>query len=173
MIDLYPAKLKAQGVRYAVWNILCFSRVPFSDATDVFAALQWGKDPQTGKLFEPSRCQLSFPLTGKQMTKYICLLDLETREMVYLDANLAGNVQSANSNGTILEKNMPSFMEYLDTLPSVHNLFSESVSENSSGYILYSDKDTELLQGEISAYIFKPENKLNKYKPLDINHLLS
>ena len=62
MIDLYLDKLEAAGVRFAVWNILAYSRISFSKATDVFAALQWGENAQKGKLFEPSRCQLSFQL---------------------------------------------------------------------------------------------------------------
>lgn len=171
VIDLYLDKLAAQGVRYAVWNVLCFSGIPFSQAEEVFSTLQWGENAQKGKLFEPSRAQLSFPLTGESKTKYICLIDLKTREMVYLDANLRGNVQSANSNGGILEKIMPAFMEYVESLPSVHDLFAESVDESSDIHVLYSDKDTEIKNG--SAYVFRPENKANEYKSVDINALLA
>jgi len=170
MVDLYPSKLREMGVRYAVWNVLCFSNIPFSDAEDVFAALQWGTDAQSGELFEPSRCQLSFPLTGKQFTKYVCLLDLETNEMIYLDANLSGKVHSAAGNGEILEKTLPAFMEYIHALPSVYDLFRESVTDNGI-HVLYSDKDIELKN--TSAYVFRPENKENKFKAVDLNSLLS
>lgn len=171
LIDLYPSQLLKSGVRYAVWNILCYSKVAFADAEDVFAALQWGKDAQKGKLFEPSRCQLSFALTGKQMTKYICLIDLKHRKMVYLDANLHGNVASALENSNSLEKNMPPFMEYLDSLPSIYDLFCESVDENGKAYIVYSDRDVDLQ--DVPAYVFKPENNLNKYVPVNVNTLLT
>lgn len=170
MIDLYPSKLREMGVRYAVWNVLCYSNIPFADADDVFAALQWGTDAQSGKLFEPSRCQLAFPLTGKQLTKYVCLLDLETNEMIYLDANLSGKVSSAASNGEILEKTLPAFMEYIKALPSVYDLFKESISDEGI-HVLYSDKDVELK--DTSAYVFRPENKENKFKPVDLNSLLA
>jgi hypothetical protein len=171
VIDLYLEKLVLQGVRYAVWNVLCFSNIPFSAASEVFSTLQWGEDAQKGKLFEPSRAQLAFPLSGDSKTKYICLIDLVSREMVYLDANLAGNVSSAVNNGGILEKNMPAFMEYVNSLPSVHDLFAESADENSDTHILYSDKDTELK--DVNAYVFRPENKTNKYKSVDINSILT
>lgn len=176
LIDLYLDKLFAQGVRYAVWNVLCFSRIPFSQAEEVFAALQWGEDAKKGKLFEPSRCQLAFPLKGEQLTKFVCLIDLMDRKMVYLDANLKGSTGAADDNQDILEKTMPAFMEYLDTLPSVHDLFAESV-DNRTGrctsdiHVLYSDKDTELK--DVPAYVFKPENKENKFKPVDLNNILS
>lgn len=170
MIDLYIPELKRLRVRYAVWNILCYSNVPFSDAEDVFAALQWGVDRQKGNLFEPSRCQIAFQLKSKQLTKYICVLDLEKMQMIYLDANLDGKVHSAKMNGKLLEKNMPAYMEYINSLPSVHDLFRNSVSNDAEIQVVYSDKDVSL-NGEL-AYVFKPENQENKYKPVDINGLL-
>lgn len=170
MIDLYPAQLRAAGVRYAVWSILCYSRLTFSEAEDVFAAFQWGKDANKGKLFEPSRCQLAIPLKGDTYTKYIVLIDLEKNQMVYLDASLKANTSSADSNGLILQTSMPAFMEYINSLPSVHDLFRESVSENGEALILYSDKDVRLTGNP--AYVFRPENQDNKFQPVNINALL-
>ncbi len=46
LLDLYPNKLVALGVRYAVWTVLCFSRITFSKAIEVHAALQWGEQPR-------------------------------------------------------------------------------------------------------------------------------
>jgi hypothetical protein len=65
---------------------------------------------------------------------------------------------------------MPAFLEYINSLPSVHDLFRESVNEDGELSVLYSDKDTKL-DGD-SAYVFRPENKENKYKSVDINALL-
>lgn len=171
MIDLYPKQLRAAGVRYAVWSILCYSGMTFNKAEDVFAAFQWGKDANKGKLFEPARCQLAIPLKGEQLTKYVVLIDLDTNEMIYLDAGLKSSVRSAEANGPLLQKSLPAFMEYINALPSVHDLFAESVNEQAETQILYSDKDAEL-NGE-SAYVFRPENKDSKYKVVDINSLLT
>lgn len=170
MIDLYIDKLLEEGVRYAVWNILAFSHIPFSDAEEVYAALQWGIDPTAGKLFEPSRAQVAFQVTGKQMTKYICMIDLQERKLIYLDANLRGNVSGANHNGKLLEEQMPAIMDYLSSLPSVYDLFSHSVDPGSPVKVVYSDKDVELK--DVPAFVFKPENKDNKYRQIDINGLL-
>ena len=171
MIDLYPEKLRAAGVRYAVWSVLCYSGMTFNKAEDVFAAFQWGKDANKGKLFEPARCQLAIPLKGEQLTKYVVLIDLDKNEMIYLDAGLKSSVRSAEANGPLLQKSLPAFMEYIDALPSVHDLFRESVDEEAETQILYSDKDAEL-KGE-PAYVFRPENKASKYKSVDINNLLT
>ncbi len=171
MIDLYPEQLRAAGVRYAVWSVLCYSGMTFNKAEEVFAAFQWGKDANRGKLFEPARCQLAIPLKGEQLTKYVVLIDLDKNEMIYLDAGLKSSVRSAESNGPLLQKNLPAFMEYIKALPSVHDLFRESVDASSTTQILYSDKDAELKGG--SAYVFRQENKESKYKSVDLNGLLA
>ena len=83
---------------------------------------------------------------------------------------MSAQTHSASSNGDILSKNMPAFMEYIDSLPSVYDLFCESIDSRSDVSILYSDKNIELNGGR--AYVFKPENKNNKYRAIDINNIL-
>jgi hypothetical protein len=169
MIDLYLDKLQAEGVRYAVWNVLAFSRISFSEAEDVLATLQMGEEPMEGGLYEPSRAQMVFPLKGDNMTKYIAYIDVKERKLVYMDANLNGNVQSAHSNEGILADKMPAFMEYLETLPSVYDLVS--YAKEGSVPVVYSDKEMEIKEGK--AYVFKPENTANEFEKIDINSLLS
>jgi hypothetical protein len=171
IIDLYLDKLEKAGVRYAIWNVLCYSSIPFSEAEEVYAALQWGKDAQKGKLFEPSRAQLAFQLTGNYKTKYVVLIDLKTREMVYLDANFKAAVHTAKSNGKKLKELLPPYMEYLYSLPSVRDLFRESVDTEAKGVVLYTSKGYKL-DAEQSAYIFQHEGDAD-YKPIDLNTVLS
>lgn len=171
VIDLYLDKLKRMGIRYAVWNILCYSHVPFSHADEVYASLQWGEDAVKGKLFEPSRSQLSFPITGEQLTKFICYIDLETNQMTFMDANLKGRTNSAKMNENILEEQMPAFVEYLNSLPTVHDLFRDSANKKTgNGYVLYSDQNVEL-DGD-RAYVFKPENENNKFQKVELNNII-
>lgn len=172
MIDLYPEKLIARGIRYAVWNILCYSRIPFSQADDVFASFQLGENPESGKLFEPSRCQLSFPVKDESYTKYVAYVDLVERKIVYMDANLKANVSSAQSNETILSEQMPAFVEYLETLPSVHDLFEASPRADDGVPILYTDKNRSI-KDKAMAFVFRPENKNNTFTQINVNELLS
>ena len=172
MIDLYIDQLAVQGVRYAVWNILCYSYTKFKDATDVFAALQWGEQAQTGKLFEPSRCQMAFPLDGDSLTKYIAYIDVKERKLVYMDANLRGNTQSASTNGKVLEGIMPAFSEYLDTIPSVYDLFKGVARKNGKINVVYDDANVELTKNE-KAYVFKPVNESNSFSQINTSELLS
>jgi len=172
MIDLYLDKLEAQGVRYAVWNILCYSHTKFKDATDVFAALQWGEEKAKGKLFEPSRCQLAFPLDGDSLTKYIAYIDVKERKLVYMDANLRGNVMSATTNGELLEDIMPAFCEYLDTVPSIHDMFKGVARKNGKTNVVYDDANVELTKDE-KAYVFKPLNESNSFTQINTSELLN
>ncbi len=170
MIDLYIDKLIHFGVRYAVWNILCFSRIKFNQAEEVYAALQWGEDAQKGKLFEPSRCQLNFPIKGDTFTKYIAMIDLVERKLIYIDANLKSSVSNAASNGPTLEEQMPAFMEYLEALPSVHDLFKNAKKSENGTVVSYDDKNLEL-KGK-KAYIFRNINANNKFEQLNIAEVL-
>ena len=170
MIDLYLDKMIQQGIRYAVWNILCYSHQSFDQAEEVHAALQWGEKPQKNKLFEPSRCVFSFPVKGANMTKYIAYIDVWERKLVYMDANLYGLVNSAAYNTKILEKTMPAYVEYLNSLPSVFDLFKGVSTADDAPPVLYDDSKEKINGGE--AYVFLPRNKQNKFDQIDLNLLL-
>lgn len=170
LIDLYLDKLADCKVRYAVWNVLAYSHVPFASADEVFAALQWGEKPQEGKLFEPSRCQLAFPLEGQSLTKYVAYVDIEERKVVYLDANFYARTVSAEANGEVLSGVMPAFEEYLNTLPTVHDLFRHQPPSPEGTRIAYTDADEPVIGA--SAYVFRPVNQGSQYAALDLTRLL-
>lgn len=168
MIDLYLDQLAKSGVRFAVWNVLCYSRIPFSDAGDVLATLQMGENPQKGKLYEPSRAQMVFPLTGKSLTKYVAYVDIKERKLVYMDVDFGGSVMSASQNCGTLEKTMPAYLEYLNSLPSVFDLFK--YAKEGDVPVLYSDENHEIQEG--AAYVFKQLNTENKYEKISLSSVL-
>lgn len=168
MIDLYLDKLAERGVRYAVWNVLAYSHITFAQAEDVLATLQWGETATSGKLYEPARAQMVFPLKGESKTKYVAYVDVVKRELVYMDANFGGDVSSAGSNAARVAERMPAFVEYLAALPSVADLFDTVLAEGEGAVpVLYSDQERTLAQGQ-TAYVFQPTNAANVFKPLDL-----
>lgn len=172
VIDLYLDELQAQGIRYAVWNVLCFSGVPFSWAMKVQSAMQWGDDTTKGELFEPSRSVMTFPLTGEGKTKYIAMIDVEKRTIMYLDANLAGTVSSAGANDSQLEKIMPAFMEYINQLPSMWDLLilAPQTTIGEGVTFVYQD-DEDAVTG--SAYVFNQVNPDSQFESFDVTDLLN
>lgn len=173
MIDLYLDKLAAAGVRYAVWNVLCYSHIAFKDAKEVLATLQWGEKEQEGALYEPARAQMVFPLQGEALTKYVAYVDIKTRSLVYMDANLPGRVDSMASNLAYMTTQMPAYVEYLNALPSVADLFVHAPQSDApeATAILYSDLNLTLPEGA-KAYVFKPENAANQFEKLALEPLL-
>lgn len=168
MIDLYLDKLDKEGVRYAVWNVLCYSKKSFNAAEEVLASLQMGEQADNGKLYDPSRAQMIFPLKGDNYTKYVAYVDVKLRKLVYIDANLYGNVSDAYQNGSTLEEKMPAFLEYLDTLPSVADLMIHAKSGETP--FLYDDKDVKIETEQ--AYVFKPTNPDNSFESISITKVL-
>lgn len=169
LIDLYPEKLKALGVRYAVWSLLCYSRVTFEKAEEVFGLLQWGADARKGRLVDPARAQLAFPVTGSSYTKFVAWLDVEDREVVFIDANLKASVTSAAANGARLSKVMPAFAEYLGALPTVRDLLSP-LDEGGDLVARYDDAGEDLTGR--SAYVFRPTSEKGDFTPFSLTQLL-
>lgn len=170
MIDLYIDKLQALGVRYALWGVLCYSNKPFSEANDVLATLQWGEHPEKGKLYEPARAQMVFPLKSDGMTSYLAYIDLETRELVYMDADLGGSTQSLKENKGRMKEIMPAYVEYLASLPTVFDLFSQAPTGDMP--VVYSDANRAIKDGQ-KAFVFKPENPESQFEPLTLSDVLS
>lgn len=171
VIDLYLDRLAAQGIRYAVWNVLCFSNRPFDLSQEVIGGLQWGDDARKGKLFEPSRNVMQFPIKGMGLTKYIAMVDIEARQIVYLDANLPGRVNSAGANCETLEKSMPAFMEYLDAQPSVYDLFENAPMDPGTEGIVAVYRDDKPVDGK--AYVFQSTNEESDFEQIELTEFLN
>lgn len=168
MIDLYLDRLEAAGVRYAVWSVLCYSHVSFAEASDVLATLQWGENPQKGKLYEPARAQMVFPLKGQEATKYVSYLDLTQRKLVYMDAGLPGRVSTAAANDGLLARMMPAFLEHVRGLPTVGDLFAPARAGTIP--VTRSDADREI---DGPAWVLDRRRAENRIEPVALEPLLA
>ena len=158
MIDLDINNLVDAGIRYAFWNILSYNHIPFDDIDDVRGTLQLAEDPMKGKLYEPSRAQLAFKPTGKGMASYLAYIDLKTREIVYMDANLYGKVMSAreNLNKDTAEK-LSALMDTFEAAPSLYDLLAPA-HQDADEAIACVYRDEAPVTAD-SAYIFRPESQ--------------
>lgn len=168
MTDLDIDLLLEEGVRYAVWNILCYSGTPFSDADEVLATLQWGQEPQTGGLYEPSRAQMAFPITGNNKTSFVAYLDLVERKLVYMDIPLPAPVNSAVKSDGMLSNTMPALVEHMESLPSMWDLFSHAKKGDIP--VVLSDEDIAI-NGK--AYVFAPKNADNTIEAISVEDILN
>jgi hypothetical protein len=106
--------------------VLGFSHIKFEAAEEVLATLQMGEEPTEGKLYEPARAQMVFPLAGDALTKFVAYVDVKRRKLVYMDANLPGSVHSAQHNLARLGEQMPAFEGVLRRTPTVGQLFEHA-----------------------------------------------
>ena len=171
VIDLYIDRLLKKGIRYAVWNILSYNNIPFDDVDDIFASLQWGENPDKGEIYEPSRAQMEFKISGQNKCKYIAYLDLKERTLVYMDANFSGYVNSAASNEGIIAEKMPAFVEYLNSLPSVYDLLKYAHTPDGTIPVVYSDETVDIADGQ--AFVFRPTNPDNNFTQIELNDILN
>jgi hypothetical protein len=168
MADLYLDRLAAMGVRFAVWNVLCYSKKKFSEAEEVLATLQWGENAESGNTYEPARAQMVFPLKSETLSSYVAYLDIEKRKLVYMDVAFPARVSDAASNSEKLEKLMPAYVEYLEALPSVLDLVRDA--PEGSTPVLYDD-ERETIEGG-KAFVFRSLNPDNKYDKITVTDLV-
>jgi hypothetical protein len=169
MIDLYPAQLLTQGIRFAVWSILCYSRVKFSESEEVLATLQMGEQAETGNLYEPSRAQMVFPIKSATMANYVAYVDLLKRKLVYMDVGFPGNTQSAGANSKRLEELMPAYIGYLSAQPSLFDLLQDAPLGKMP--VLYDD-DHVKIESDSRAFVFQPHDKTNTYERVSVADLV-
>lgn len=167
LIDIDFNKMKEDGFKYGVWNILSYNRLKFNEC-DSHAALQYGKNAMSGELFEPSRVDISFPLKGEELTKFVTLLDVEEKTMTYLDFSFGNDVSSAVNNESKLMTLLPALLESLEAIPSVHDLFKHA--NKGATKVLYDDASVEIKDEK--AYVFLPKNKANTFEKISLESVL-
>lgn len=169
MADLYLDRLESHGVRYAVWNILCYSRVKFSEAAEVLATLQMGENAETGRTYEPSRAQMVFPLKSEAYTSYVAYIDVKRRKVVYMDAPLPADTTSATYNGGWLQALMPAYVEYLSSLPTVLEVLQDAPQGTMP--VVYDDEHMVITEGR--AFVFRPLKAENKFERVSVTDLVN
>lgn len=170
VIDLDLEKMKKNGVKYAVWNVLSFNSLDFDQLKDILVTLQFAEEGQSGKMYEPSRAQLVFQLKDKVKAKYVAMVDVQNNKLIYLDFNLSAKVSSAYDNKGKISEQIKQMKEHINSLPSIYDLFKHAEKNENGMKVLFSDKDIEIND---KAYVFKNENPNNIIDKIDINEILN
>jgi hypothetical protein len=167
MIDLYLDRLQALGVRYAFWNILSYNGISFDTVDDIRTTLQWGVKAQAGKTYEPARAQLVFTPKSAGLCLYIAYIDLASREVVYLDTGLYGDIESADNNLTEeTRERLVALMAHVEARPSLFDLVEPANTDGDGAVPCVYQDDTPVIAD--FGFVFKPINQASK-----INNMLS
>lgn len=170
LIDLYLDVLENKGVRYAVWSVLSYNNINFNDFNDAFAGMILGENPEKGNLFEPSRVKFAFSLKNEAvLSKIVAYVDIKERKIVYLDINKGLNIKSGTMNQNKLKECMPAILDYINSLPSVYDLFSTAGGKIKA---VYSDNNINVEENE-KVYSFLKENENIKTEQfININNII-
>lgn len=163
-IDLNIDSLVASGHRYALWSILSYNDMPFNEACEVYADMQFCEEPQVGEIFEPKRSQMSFDIKCQNKSKYVAYVDLVERKVVFLDASMPAKIHGVKENEGWISERFSSIVEYVNSQPSVYDLFKhlknrEEYSENTLSESLLVDYSRPVIGFSDASLIFKdPED---------------
>jgi hypothetical protein len=172
LIDLYFDKMAKFGVRYAVWSVLSYSNILFSDFDELHAGMQFGESAIEGKLFEPSRISMSFELKDSALTKIVAYVDIKERKVVFMDVNMKLSTQSGENNSTKIQEFIPPYIEYMNALPSYYDLLSTAHDEQGVPAVYDSADITVNDEEETSFLAFVHSNTLLKGERLKIEKFL-
>jgi hypothetical protein len=88
-VDLDVDRLRALGARHAMMVVFSHNSIPFDQLTCGFAGLVLR--PRDGDPFDPRAVAPRFDLHGKAMINVPLVIDLETRQLRWLDVPIAGH----------------------------------------------------------------------------------
>ena len=130
MIDLNIQEAIENGYRYALTTVLCYSRVIFSDHSHKYSAprliVEGLEDSEKGFLREPKRDLVNFELKAKGYTSYVCVFDLLSREIIYLDLDLGNYTHSVNStiSKPYMIDRIKGILQYIEMIPTYGSVLS-------------------------------------------------
>lgn len=98
-IDIQIEKLKEKNIRYVVMTINSYSSIPFCDLEECFAGIMvLDKVDKNEKIFDPTKSIVRSDISSnaKMCTPFV--YDVETHEIIWLDAAVTGCVHEAPIN---------------------------------------------------------------------------
>lgn len=96
-IDIDLIKAQKSGKRYICMDVRVFSGPSFLEHEQSFAGFMIRKEPKSGEIYEPSTVRSKFDITNKGRAVTICLFDMKTREMIWIDTKTLNHGHCPNS----------------------------------------------------------------------------
>lgn len=96
-IDIDLIKAQESGKRYVCMDVRVYRGSSFLEHEQSFAGFMIRKEPQSGEIFEPSTVRCKFDITNNGKSASICLFDMKTREMIWIDTKMLTRRHVSNS----------------------------------------------------------------------------
>lgn len=156
-IDVYLDNLPA-GTRYVAMAINCYSGKAYDDIPELFAGYMLREDRLAGKKFEPKTVQDKFSITGGVNFTLSIVVDVETREVIMMNAN-------ASSGGGWSINNV-NFRELMNAVLNHKYITVGDLIEMHTRYLLCEDEQLTMTEQELEDVVVFDEDYA--YNVLDI-----
>jgi Prokaryotic RING finger family 4 len=146
-IDLDIQKLLEKGVRYVSYVVFSYNAIPFDQMSMAFSG--WMPlDNDKGKVFEPRKIEQKFDLDGDSKIIVPMIIDLETKEMYWVDINQRSDsgYNSVHRFKSQIGKMGKSLLTYFDskTRPSLYQLAAIHASKTDE--VILRKKDDKMVK---------------------------
>ncbi|KKQ99159.1 MAG: Conserved hypothetical cytosolic protein [Candidatus Woesebacteria bacterium GW2011_GWB1_39_12] len=154
-IDVDLGKLKADGVRYIVSNVMSYTGQPFQELPECFAGWMMRESPQSGEVFEALSVKNKVDLVSDAKIYIPVIIDVDERKVFWADLvgtnpRSASNVSNQMDTLTLLAR---SVMEL--NKPNLFDLFR--MHAEARGQIVSNPKDADLVfginDGDVTAFM--------------------
>lgn len=139
-IDLNLNKVPSK-FRYVLMSIRSYTGQKFSELPECFGGWMELENSKRGKIFEPKLVKNKIDVTVENTTSYPLLIDLKTREVVWLDMSSSTyGINNAASDGKVFK-----YLDYIlnSKKTSIYDLMSMHVKGR--GKIVKSEKNADLI----------------------------
>ncbi|MBQ3329153.1 MAG: hypothetical protein IJG88_04285 [Eggerthellaceae bacterium] len=145
-VDLETFKEWYPNKRYLVFCDNVFSEVPFTDCM-CKAGYMMRDIEDSGEIFEPKTVKSSFAITCASTFAYLFALDLETREIVWLNVARDSRARVAGTTSMDFLKDYLEVTSVINLRDFACMLATEVVDNPAQADVVFSDKDEPMREG--------------------------
>jgi hypothetical protein len=162
-IDIDMDLALRSGYRYVLIDIRVFAGPTFLHHEECFAGFMLRQEPQSGEIYEPKTVKAKFDITSESQAVSPCVIDMKTREMIWVDTALKidGPVNNLVRNHATSVQMVKGFLKMTDTkltLPELVQLHMESGESTK----VFEEEDADFVVGsgnyDLDAYDFTTIN---------------
>ena len=113
-IDVNMPKIKEHypNAKYVAFSVNSYTGIPYDEMERCFAGVMEREDLNSGEIFEPATVKVKSDLTSHSTIALICLVDIDNREIIWVDTPsnyavkrfMVNNIETAFSNTQLVCK---------------------------------------------------------------------
>ena len=120
-VDIDIEKALKNGIRYIGMNVISYTGQPFN-TFESFAGIMGRNNTSSGEIYEPRTVKDKFDNTGNTRYNIPFLIDLKTRQMLWMDVALTTRIHTNVEHNTKIKDMFKAVDSFLYTKPNILDL---------------------------------------------------